>query len=242
MSGPTGQPYYHNAQTQQSTYVRPLPTFANLPPPQAVKAKKEKPLVKTPVPGTDWIRVLTTEGNTFYTNKAKKESVWSVPDEIKEAVAALEAEEDAKKIEQGDVAEETLREVERIKSEVQEAVGKRKAADPVPVDEVVISKKARVDDEKDEDEGEQEQEDEEDESDDSEMEDWQREAAEQLAKEAEEEKQRQEEERKREEEEKARQLKEAETQKGRPLNMPNRVDLSIDEAKALFKVCGSPSI
>lgn len=152
----------------------------------------------------------------------------------------MEAEEDAKKVEQVDVAEETLREVERIKNEVQEAVGKRKAAEPVPMDEVVISKKARVVDETDEDD---DDEDEEDESDDSGMEDWQREAAEQLAKEAEEEKQRQEEERKLEEEdEKTRQLKEAETQKGRPLNMPDRVDLSIDEARALFKVCDSSSI
>ena len=64
------------------------------------KAKKERPLVKTPVPGTDWLRVLTTEGNTFYTHTAEKRSVWTVPDEIKDAVAQLEkteAEEQADK-------------------------------------------------------------------------------------------------------------------------------------------------
>ena len=52
----------------------------------------------------------------------------------------------------------------------------------------------------------------------------------------EEEERRKEEEKKRQEEE-ARRLKEAEKQKGAPqLNMPERVDLSLDEAKALFKV------
>ena len=70
-----------------------------------------------------------------------------------------------------------------------------------------------------------------------EMKEWQREAAAQLAAEAEEEERRREEERQRQEEE-AKRLKEAEKQKGAPqLNMPERVDLSIDEAKALFKVC-----
>lgn len=234
--GPTGQPYYFNTVTKESTYVRPFPTFANLgpPPPQAAtKSKKEKPLVKTPIPGTGWVRVLTTEGNTFYTHKAEKRSVWTVPEEIKEAVAQLEKEEAEKKVREEKekkvkAEEERMREVERIKSEVEEAVGKRKAEEPVPVDEVVISKKARVEDE-DEEGGEEE----EGSDDDSEMEDWQREAAEQLAKEAEEEKRRLEEERKREEEEKA---KELEAAKSRPLNMPERVDLSIDEAKALFKV------
>ena len=69
-----------------------------------------------------------------------------------------------------------------------------------------------------------------------EEEEWQREAAAQLAAEAEEEKRRQEEEKVLQEEE-ARKLKEAEKQKGSTqLNMPERVDLSIDEAKALFKV------
>ena len=68
------------------------------------------------------------------------------------------------------------------------------------------------------------------------QEDWQKEAAAQLAAEAEEEERHKEEEKKQKEEE-ARKLKEAEKQKGAPqLNMPDRVDLSIDEAKALFKV------
>ncbi|KAI0750668.1 hypothetical protein C8Q80DRAFT_1100024 [Daedaleopsis nitida] len=240
--GPNGQPYYYNAQTQQSTYVRPLPAFPMIPqavaPPAAVpaqkKAKKEKPLVKTPIPGTPWLRVITTEGNTFYTHTGEKRSVWTVPEDIKDAVEQLEREEALKKAEEAKRAEEErVKEVERIQSEVREMVGKRKAAEgPVPMDEVVVTKKAKVDDEED---GEDEDEDEDDEEEEEEEEEWQREAAAQLAAEAEEEKKRREEEEKRLEEE-AKRLKEAEKQKGAPqLNMPSRVDLSIDEAKALFK-------
>lgn len=207
-----------------------------MPPAPVSKPKKEKPRVKTPIPGTDWLRVITTEGNTFYTHKVDKKSVWTIPDEIKDAVALLEEEEEENKQREAEEAlakadQERLTELERIKTEVHDAVGKRKAEEPVPMDEIVISKKARVED------GDEEGDDEDDEDDeDSDMEDWQREAAEQLAKEAEEEKKRLEEEKQREEEEKARELKAAEIQKGRPLNMPDRVDLSTEEAKALFKV------
>jgi hypothetical protein len=229
---PGGQIYYHNAQTQESTYIRPLPSFQNLPLPQP-KRKKEKPLVKTPIPGTQWIRVQTNEGNVFYSHKAKKQSLWTVPDEIKDAVAALMAkeEEDEKdaaaiKEEEAKMAEkEQLMEVERVRAEV-EGIAKRKADDMVPVDEVVISKKARVEDDEGESDGD---------SDESEEEEWQREAAAQLATEAEEEKKRQEEEAKAE----AKRVKEeaeAESRKSKELNMPARVDLSVEEAKALFKV------
>lgn len=247
ISGPTGQSYYYNPQTKESTYIRPLPTFLTALPAQAVTnqpKKKEKPLVKTPIPGTEWIRVKTTAGNVFYTHKAKKTSVWTIPDEIKDAVEQLETEEGAKSQlaveeelraaeEKARRDEEVMREVERIKAEVSESVGKRKAEEPVPVDEVVISKKARVEDEE-EDQDEEEEGDDDDDDDESEEEEWQREAAAQLAAEAEEEKRKQEEAKKRLEEEQA---KELEAQKNRPLNMPDRVDLSIDEAKALFKVC-----
>lgn len=187
--------------------------------------------MKTPIPGTEWIRVVTTEGNIFYTHKAKKESFWTVPDEIKGAVDTLEKMETEKKERDNEGAtarkeeERRLRldEIERIKSEVQEAV-KRKVED-APVDEVVISKKARVEDvDEDEDSG-----------DESEEEDWQREAAAQLAAEAEEEKTRVEEENKRAREEAE---QDASNVKETPqLNMPARVDLSVEEAKALFKVC-----
>ncbi|KAI0952204.1 hypothetical protein AcW1_004367 [Taiwanofungus camphoratus] len=240
---PTGQPYYYNTLTKESTYVRPLPSFPILPQAAAVvpavsRKKKEKPLVKTPIPGTEWLRVKTTEGNIFYTHKVKKQSVWTVPEEIKDAVEALDRQGEEKRLKEEQetrqnaeqnarrAEEERLKEVERIKSEVQDLVGKRKAEEAVPMDEFVITKKMKVD--------EDEEEDEEDESEDEE-EEWQREAAAQLAAEAEEEKQKHEEEKKRQEEE-AKKVKEAETVKGTPqLNMPDRVDLSIEEAKALFK-------
>ncbi|EIW61337.1 uncharacterized protein TRAVEDRAFT_162430 [Trametes versicolor FP-101664 SS1] len=245
-TGPNGQPYYFNTHTQESTYVRPLPAFPIIPQAAAApaasvpkKPKKEKPVVKTPIPGTEWLRVITNEGNTFYTHTARKQSVWTVPDEIKEAVEQLERDEALKKAKE---AEETARkaeekkaarEAERILVEAQGIAVKRKAAESVPMDEFVVSKKAKVSGEA-EDEGMSDEEDDED-SDESEEEEWQKEAAAQLAKEAEEEKVRQEEERKREEEE-ARKLKEAEKQRGKAqLHMPERVDLSIEEAKALFK-------
>lgn len=234
-AGPGGQLYYYNAFTQESTYVRPIPPFPMLaqlqaqPPP--VKKKKEKPLVKTPIPGTQWIRVKTTEGNVFYTHKERKESFWSVPDEIKAEVKQLEKDEElVKEREQVEAREaeerkarqaeeEEQQEIARLKAEVEESV-KRKAVDQHL--ETPLAKKPRIEEVTDED----------DEEDESEEEEWQNEAAAQLAAEAEEE-------RKRKEEEAKRLEAEAEAQKiaeeGR-LNMPEKVNLSPDEAKALFKV------
>lgn len=253
---PGGQPYYYNALTKESTYVRPLPAAPFAPgmaiTPQAAfaaakaaaqqpeKRAKEKPKTKTPIPGTAWLRVVTTAGNVFFTNKEKKESVWTVPEEIKEAVAKLEDEEKEKEEEEKRrTAEEEDKkriareaEVERVKRDLKEGKQpKRKTMDDVqPVDELEVSiKKARVDEE--EDEGSEE-------DSDDEMEEWQREAAAQLAAEAEEEERirREEEERRKAEEEE--ELRRKEKEKGMPsLNMPARVELSLDEAKALFKVC-----
>ena len=210
--------------TGESTYVRPLPALP------VAAAPKEKPKFKTPIPGTDWLRVTTNQGNVFFTNKAKKESVWTVPDEIKDAVDLLNKKEEDDKVQaekesqekgQRDATAEQEREIERIRMEVQEVV-KRKAEDVSPLDESIISKKPRVrdqvEDESEEGEG----------TDDDKEEDWQREAAAQLAKEAEEEKRRQQ-----EEAEAAQKAKEAAPQ----ISIPDRVDLSIDEGKALFKVC-----
>jgi transcription elongation regulator 1 len=228
------QVYYHNSSTNESSYTRPVPSFANMPQtPTAAKKKKEKPLVKTPIPNSDWIRVKTTEGNVFYNNKSTKQSVWTIPEEIAVAVEAIEQEEtEARKreeeerleAEQKRAEEERAMEIERIKTEVQDMVGKRKADATV---EEAVSKKARVEDVPEDSDSEE-----------SDMEDWQREAAAQLAKEAEEEKERQEEERKREEEAERKAMEE-EKARQRQVNVPNRVDLSLDEAKALFKVCYS---
>ena len=205
--------------------MRPLPALP-------VVAPKEKPKIKTPIPGTDWLRVTTNQGNVFYTNKAKKESVWTIPDEIKDAVELLNAKEEEDKVQaekdsqekaQRDAVAEQEREIERIRMEVQEVV-KRKAEDvSPPLDESTTSKKPRlrdhVEDEPEEGEG----------TEDDKEEDWEREAAAQLAKEAEEEKRRQ------QEEAEAAQKKAKES--APQILIPDRVDLSIDEGKALFKVC-----
>ena len=160
--------------------------------------------------------------------------MWTVPDEIKDAVELLEKQEEDDNALAGkqaqeetgeDVEAEQEREIERVRMEVQEVV-KRKAEDISRSDETVISKKPRVEDQvgdKAEDSDGPED------SEESEDEDWQREAAAQLAKEAEEEKRRQEEEKA----EEARKAKESAPQ----LTMPDRVDLSLEEGKALFKVC-----
>jgi hypothetical protein len=227
--GPAGQAYYYNSQTRESTYIRPLPSFTAPIPPVGQQKKKEKAHLKTPLPGTDWIRVTTTEGNTFYSNKITKQSLWTVPPEIADAVKALDqqekAPEHAPRAEKGDT----------VKAKVAKE-GKRKLDEVVAIDEVV-SKKAKVEEEGD-DEGSGEEDGSED--DDEEMEDWQREAAEQLAREAEEEAIRREEEAKQQEEEERKAKEEAEKAKNEgalpKLNMPERVDLSLDEAKALFKV------
>jgi hypothetical protein len=229
-SGPAGQIYFFNTATRESTYVRPLPALpVNVP-------KKEKPKLKTPIPGTDWLKVTTNQGNVFYTNKAKKESVWIVPDDIKEAVQLLEKQEEDDRARTGSGTQEEAqrgadaeqeREIERVRMEVQEVV-KRKVEDISPLDEIVISKRPRVGEQVEGDTGEVEGTEDEEES---EEEDWQKEAAAQLAKEAEEEERKQQEEAEKAED--ARKAKESTPH----LPIPDRVDLSIEEGKALFKVC-----
>ncbi|KAG9003869.1 hypothetical protein FRB90_011103, partial [Tulasnella sp. 427] len=103
-TAPTGHLYYYHAATNQSTYVRPLPvvgqaaaTAAELEPSASTKkkkAKQERPIAKSLIPGTEWSRVKTSEGNTFYFHKGKRESVWEAPEEILEALAEFEMEEE----------------------------------------------------------------------------------------------------------------------------------------------------
>ncbi|KAF9652160.1 hypothetical protein BDM02DRAFT_3109570 [Thelephora ganbajun] len=238
--GPGGQPYYFNIYTSESTYVRPLPTFSttNLAvatPVPAQKLIKDKPLVKTPIPGTDWIRVKTTQGNTFYSHKVEKRSMWTIPEDIEGAVEALEKEEQdaVERLIKEQEEEAAMVETERVKAQIAKETAKRKAQDPVPVDEVVISKKARVDDEPEDEEMDDGDEDSDD--DDEGEEEWQREAAAQLAAEAEE----HERQKKEEEEAEQKRMKDEETlkeeYKTQQLNMPAKVDLAPEEAKALFK-------
>lgn len=218
------------------------------------KKKKERPLNKTPVPGTPWLRVKTTEGNIFWTHKERKESVWNVPEEIKELVEEMEREEkenELKEIEvkaqkkledrEREAAEITRKEREelaRVMEEVKDAVaaGKRKAAEPAEGDRISEHKKPRVADVQDEEPDEQ----------------WQRKIADEMVAEVEAEAA----------DNAAQPTQEANdpeiehsltsddkgsrqdstTPPDKPNNsqpsfkVPDRVDLSIEEAKALFKV------
>lgn len=63
---------------------------------QEKKKKKEKPAEKVPIPGTEWLKVTTNMGNIFWTHTGRKESVWTVPDEIKDIVEQMEREEQEK--------------------------------------------------------------------------------------------------------------------------------------------------
>jgi len=207
--------------------VRPLPLT------QLRSTKQEKPLFKAHIPTTDWLRVKTTEGNVFYSHKVRKESVWIVPDEIKEASEQLEQDERRKE-------ELSKTKKERGIENGAPETAKRKAEEPIPVDEVVITKKSRTDTDL------SDEEDDEDTGDEDEDEEWQLEAAEQLAKEAEELKRKGDEQRRIEEMEAEQDStkkdqgtesnQQTQSEQHGPVTKLPKVDLSIEEAKALFKV------
>lgn len=103
--------------------------------PAQPKQKKEKAKVKVPIPGTSWQRITTNEGNVFYFEKETKRSEWTIPEEIQEAVEVLEAEEKAKAEEDERLRKEAveqerrekLLEMERLGQEVEE--GRKKKAE-----------------------------------------------------------------------------------------------------------------
>lgn len=134
---PSGQPYFYHAATGQSTYARPIPSYP-LPPPVAenivAPQKKEKPLYKIPIPDTPWLRIKTTHGNTFFTHSDRKESVWTVPDEIAETITSIDwtaLEEQAARD----------KEISRIQKEMKREGLKRKAGEPSK-DELPLSTSA----------------------------------------------------------------------------------------------------
>lgn len=186
--------------TRKSTYLRPIPSIYGQA--YSVTKEKEKPIFKQHILDTDWLRITTSEGNIFYFHKITKQSVWSVPDELKTVVKAQD---------EGALTLHTSEE---------STDAKRKADEPVSIDETVL-KKARMDD------GIQDEE-----SSDSDEEDWQRDAAEQLAAEAEEVQKRKEGGEKEE--------IDPETQGifgTKEFVMPQEISISIEEGRALFKVC-----
>ena len=157
------------------------------------------------------MRVITSEGNTFYSHKFRKESVWVIPEEIRSAVEGLQTEERRQQPTQDTIS----------------VSSKRKAEISLVGDETVVNKRAKINDD-DEGDGDNDE-------DTSEDEDWQRQAAEQLATEAEEERKRAEAEMEKEKEVVVQRVRAA-----AEIIMPQKVDLSIEEGKALFKV--SPTL
>lgn len=170
-------------------------------------------MLKTPIPGTDWLKVTTTGGNIFYSHKIRKESVWNVPDELKSALEAFQGRED---------------EIGASSSSEPSSKAKRKADQTSHMDEATVNKKAKVvEEDSDSEDG--------SEDDGGEEEEWQREAAQQLAKEAEDERKRL------EDLEKEAREQAKQTQENLQFAIPDKVDLSLEEGKALFKVCALSS-
>lgn len=164
-------------------------------------------MIKFQIPGTEWVRVTTTEGNIFYSHKAKKESVWTVPDEIRDVVEALERRGVEKNESKQAVNTDTI-------GQATQSNAKRKAVDSLLLDEITMRKRVKS-----------QATDQESDIESSEEEDWQHEAAIQLAIEAEEEE-------KKLEAEKHEELLRTQAS----IKVPEKVDLSVEEAKALFKV------
>lgn len=129
-SAPTGQLYYYNAAAGTSTYTRPLPSYPPASAATTAPTAKEKPLYKIPVLDTPWLRVKTNQGNVFFAHVDRKESVWSVPEEIAAAVSEM----DWKALEEQAAHDN---EIARLQKEVERDSLKRKAENPPPVNDVL---------------------------------------------------------------------------------------------------------
>ena len=183
------------------------------------KKKKEKPVEKVPIPGTEWLRVTTNMGNKFWTHTGRKESMWTVPDEIKDIVEQIEREEQEKiqKQKEAEVAAQAENRNAKRKAEEKEHESrgkkkkpkteespkpkspKRKAPTPGTVEDQLVE---------DEDEA------------------WQRQIAEELVMEAG---------AQAAPEPAPPKMTEAEAAK-QIFDVPAKVDISLEEGKALFKV------
>jgi transcription elongation regulator 1 len=225
---PTGHTYYYHVATSQSTYTRPLPSIPVLSDPNNTsgelkerKKKKEKPAEKVPIPGTEWLKVTTNMGNIFWTHTGRKESVWTVPDEIKVIVEQMEREgQERIHKQEAEVAVVAESRDAKRKAEEKEHESRGKAKRP-KIEEPPESPKPKAsapgidEDEPAEDEDES----------------WQRQMAEGMAI---------------EEEPQASpatepappKMTKAEATK-QIFDVPVKVDISLEEGKALFKVCFS---
>ncbi|SGZ28696.1 BQ5605_C027g10412 [Microbotryum silenes-dioicae] len=210
------------------------------------KEKKEKPKTKLEIEGTDWIEVTTNQGNVFWSNKATKESVWIVPKEVKELMARKEREEKAegerererereagrkRKAEEEGGAEQTEQEAEKKEDSTTQKEHAPTTTNEVPSAPTNASdsvappkkkKKSKVVVVHDIEEMEQD-------------EDWQRQIAEEMAREVEEQQ-------KQHEQEEQQQLQQPD-HVGRSVGRPQAaaaplggLDVSAEEGMALFKV------
>jgi transcription elongation regulator 1 len=221
----TGHTYYHYATTGQSTYTRPLPAIPVLSAPvdpnntsgELKKKKREKPAEKTPIPGTEWLKVTTNIGNIFWTHTGRKESVWTVPDEIKDIVEQVEREEQEKVQKHQEAETVTVAESRNAKRKVEEKEHESRGKVKKPKTEESPTRRApapvTVEDEPAEDEDEA----------------WQRQMAMEMAM-----------------EEETQVAPASETAPPRMtkaeaakqvFDVPAKIDISLEEGKALFKVC-----
>ncbi|KAI6047199.1 Hsp90 protein-domain-containing protein [Pisolithus marmoratus] len=220
-SGPGGQHYYYHTASQQSTYTRPLPSFLTFPAKPAVaeagRRKKERPLSKTPIPGTEWLRVKTTEGNIFYSHREERKAIgwyqrkFGTPNNMQI-------------VQRRSLSDKSSTPKLNASRRNWQGITKRKPEEPIPLEEVIITKRPRTEEGKESDD-----EDVEDEHD-AEEEGRNREAAAMVAEAKEKEM--------RKASPAAVEREEVETKKAKEklqLNIPDRVDLSLEEAKALFK-------
>ncbi|PKI84309.1 hypothetical protein MVES_001534 [Malassezia vespertilionis] len=98
----------------------------------------ERPKEKVPIPGADgWLRVTTTHGNVFYAQKKTKRSEWTIPDEIRDHVEAMEASMQQERHAKRARTEPVTEPVDVVKEEVI-------VAEPVPDPEPVVPEPAPV--------------------------------------------------------------------------------------------------
>lgn len=87
-TAPDGRKYYYNSRTKQSSWEKPV---------ELVKAQEQAVAGAVPaasataVPSTDWKEFTAPNGRKYYYNKTTKQSVWTMPEEMKAALAAAAA-------------------------------------------------------------------------------------------------------------------------------------------------------
>ncbi|KAI8579080.1 hypothetical protein K450DRAFT_243780 [Umbelopsis ramanniana AG] len=117
---PTGQPYWYHSYTGMSSWTPPFngpsgpPTMGrptqpfSSPIPQQRPPEKEKPAERKKITGTEWQLITTNRGNEFYYHKKTKTSVWEMPQELQDAIRALNEENSKKrKLEEDEENEDT---------------------------------------------------------------------------------------------------------------------------------------